>query len=136
MRRMARTGEKVKIRTIIKPAQIISARQVLNELYIDERVERYIVDLVVATREPAKYKLNKLEPLIEFGASPRATINLNLAARAHAFLQHRAYVTPEDVRSIASDVLRHRIAPTYEAEAEEITTEEIVTNVLESVEVP
>ena len=136
MRRMARTGEKVKVRTIIKPEQIISARKVLNELYIDERVERYIVDLVVATREPAKYKLNKLEPLIEFGASPRATINLNLAARAHAFLQHRAYVTPEDVRSIASDVLRHRIAPTYEAEAEEITTEEIVTSVLESVEVP
>ena len=136
MRRMARTGEKVNVRTIIEPAQIISARKVLNELYIDERVERYIVDLVVATREPGKYKLDKLEPLIEFGASPRATINLNLAARAHAFLQHRAYVTPEDVRSIASDVLRHRIAPTYEAEAEEISTEEIVTTVLESVEVP
>ena len=136
MRRMARTGERVQIRTIIQPGQIISARKVLNELYIDERVERYIVDLVVATREPAKYKLNKLEPLIEFGASPRATINLNLAARAHAFLHHRAYVTPEDVRSIASDVLRHRIAPTYEAEAEEISTEEIVTSVLESVEVP
>lgn len=136
MRRMARTGEKPKVRTIIKPEQIISARKVINELYIDERVERYIVDLVVATREPSKYKLNKLAPLIEFGASPRATINLNLAARAHAFLQHRAYVTPEDVRSIASDVLRHRIAPTYEAEAEEISTEEIVTNVLETVEVP
>lgn len=136
MRRMARTGERPKIRTIIKPEQIISARKVLNELYIDERVERYIVDLVVATREPGKYKLNKLEPLIEFGASPRATINLNLAARAHAFLQHRAYVTPEDVRSIANDVLRHRIAPTYEAEAEEISTEEIVTSVLETVEVP
>ncbi|MEM8488413.1 MAG: AAA family ATPase, partial [Bacteroidota bacterium] len=116
MRRMARTGDRPQIRTIIKPEQIISARKVLNELYIDERVERYIVDLVVATREPGKYKLNKLEPLIEFGASPRATINLNLAARAHAFLQHRAYVTPEDVRSIANDVLRHRIAPTYEAE--------------------
>ncbi len=136
MRRMARTGERPQIRTIIQPAQIISARKVLNELYIDERVERYIVDLVVATREPGKYKLNKLEPLIEFGASPRATINLNLAARAHAFLQHRAYVTPEDVRSIANDVLRHRIAPTYEAEAEEISTEEIVTSVLETVEVP
>ena len=136
MRRMARTGERPQIRTIIKPAQILSARQVLNELYIDERVERYIVDLVMATREPGKYKLSKLEPLIEFGASPRATINLNLAARAHAFLQHRAYVTPEDVRSIANDVLRHRIAPTYEAEAEEISTEEIVTSVLETVEVP
>lgn len=136
MRRMARTGDKVKIRTVIEPAQIISARKVLNELYIDERVEQYIVDLVMATREPAKYKLEKLEPLIEFGASPRATINLNLAARAHAFLQHRAYVTPEDVRSIANDVLRHRIAPTYEAEAEEVSTEQIVTRVLETVEVP
>ena len=111
MRRMARTGDKVSVRTVIKPEQIISARKVLNELYIDERVERYIVDLVMATREPKKYKLPKLEPLIEFGASPRATINLNLAARAHAFLLHRAYVTPEDVRSVASDVLRHRIAP-------------------------
>ena len=136
MRRMARTGEKAKVRTVIEPAQILSARKVLNELYIDERVERYIVDLVIATREPAKFKLEKLVPLIEFGASPRATINLNLAARAHAFLQHRAYVTPEDVRSIASDVLRHRIAPTYEAEAEEVTSEDIVTRVLESVEVP
>ncbi|MFK7844513.1 MAG: AAA family ATPase [Rhodothermales bacterium] len=136
MRRMARTGDKVKIRTVIEPAQIISARKVLNELYIDERVEQYIVDLVMATREPAKYKLEKLEPLIEFGASPRATINLNLAARAHAFLHHRAYVTPEDVRSIANDVLRHRIAPTYEAEAEEVSTEQIVTHVLETVEVP
>ncbi len=136
MRRMARTGDKVKVRTIINPKQIISARQVLNELYIDERVERYIVDLVMATREPGKYNLKKLEPLVEYGASPRATINLNLAARAHAFLQHRAYVTPEDVRSIAMDVMRHRIAPTYEAEAEEVSNEDIVTSVLETVEVP
>ena len=136
MRRMARTGEKAVTRTIVQPSQILSARQVLNELYIDERVERYIVDLVMATRSPAEYKLEKLVPLIEYGASPRATINLNLAARAHAFLQHRAYVTPEDVRSIASDVMRHRIAPTYEAEAEEVTNEDLVQRVLEVVEVP
>jgi len=136
MRRMARTGEKHTVRTIVQPQQIISARRVLNELYIDERVEKYIVDLVMATRSPGDYKLESLEPLIEYGASPRATINLNLAARAHAFLQHRAYVTPEDVRSIASDVMRHRIAPTYEAEAEEVTNEDIVQRVLEVVEVP
>ena len=136
MRRMARTGEKAQIRAIVQPQQIVSARRVLNELYIDERVERYIVDLVMATRYPDQFKLDKLAPLIEFGASPRATINLNLAARAHAFLQHRAYVTPEDVRSIASDVMRHRIAPTYEAEAEEVTNEDIVKTVLETVEVP
>ncbi len=136
MRRMARTGEKAQVRTIVQPEHILSARRVLNELYIDERVERYIVDLVMATRDPRQYKLAKLEPLIEFGASPRATINLNLAARAHAFLQHRAYVTPEDVRSIASDVMRHRIAPTYEAEAEEVTNEDIIKSVLETVEVP
>ena len=136
MRRMARTGEKASAKTVVQPQQIISARRVLNELYIDERVERYIVDLVMATRSPGDYNLKNLEPLIEFGASPRATINLNLASRAHAFLQHRAYVTPEDVRSIASDVMRHRIAPTYEAEAEEVTNEDIVQRVLETVEVP
>lgn len=136
MRRMARTGDKAAVRTVVQPGQILSARTVLNELYIDERVEQYIVDLVMATREPNRYRLAGLEPLIDFGASPRATINLNLAARAHAFLQHRAYVTPEDVRTIALDVLRHRIAITYEAEAEELTSDEIVQRVLETVEVP
>ena len=136
MRRMARTGEKVKVQKIVSPAQIMAARAVLNELYIDEQVEQYIVDLVMASRQPAQYRLAEVEPLIEFGASPRATINLNLAARAHAFLQHRAYVTPEDVRSIALDVLRHRIAVTYEAEAEELTSDDIVRRVLETVEVP
>ena len=114
----------------------MSARSVLNALYIDERVEKYIVDLVVASREPEKVGLASLKPLIEYGASPRATINLNLAARAHAFLQHRAYITPEDIRSIAMDVLRHRVAVTYEAEAEEITSEDIVQRILDTVEVP
>ena len=136
MRRMARTGEKVKIRPVIDPSRILSARAVLNELYIDERVEKYIVDLVMATRDPAQFSLSSLVPLIEYGGSPRATINLNLASRAHAFLQHRAYVTPEDVRAIAMDVMRHRLAVTYEAEAEEVTSEDLVQRVLETVEVP
>jgi MoxR-like ATPase len=136
MRRMARTGEKIEVQTVVQPEQILSARAVLNDLYIDERVEQYIVDLVMATREPGRYRLVELAPLIDFGASPRATINLNLAARAHAFLEHRAYVTPEDVRSIALDVLRHRIAITYEAEAEELISEDIIQRVLETVEVP
>ncbi len=136
MRRMARTGEIAAVRPVVEPAQILSARQVLNDLYIDERVEQYIVDLVMATREPSRYRLADLDPLIDFGASPRATINLNLAARAHAFLHHRAYITPEDVRIIALDVLRHRLAITYEAEAEELTSEDIIQRVLETVEVP
>jgi MoxR-like ATPase len=136
MRRMARTGQKVEIGTVVQPQQILTARSVLNDMYIDERVERYIVDIVMASREPGKYRLAAIEPLIDFGASPRATINLNLASRAHAFLQHRAYVTPEDVRSIAMDVMRHRIAVSYEAEAEEISSEDIVQRILESVEVP
>ncbi len=136
MRRMARTGEKDTIRPVVTPEQILSARQVLNALYIDDRVEQYIVDLVVASRDPGKYKMEELANLIEYGASPRATINLNLAARAHAFLKHRAYVTPEDVRSIAIDVLRHRVAVTYEAEAEEITSEDLVQRILDHVEVP
>ena len=125
MRRMARTGEKVQVRTVVQPEEILNARRVLNELYIDERVEQYIVDLVAS-----------IAPLVEYGASPRATINLNLAARAHAFLQHRAYVTPEDVRSIAVDVLRHRIAISYEAEAENVTSEDLVQRLLDTVEVP
>ncbi|MEM1125238.1 MAG: AAA family ATPase [Bacteroidota bacterium] len=136
MRRMARTDEKPTPQAVIQPRDVLSARLVLNDLYIDERVEQYIVDLVMATRQPGRYRLGALTPLIEYGASPRATINLNLAARAHAFLQHRAYVTPEDVRSIALDVMRHRLAVTYEAEAEEITSEDLVQRVLETVEVP
>ena len=136
MRRMARTGKKEEVRTVVKPEQILSARRVLNELYIDERVEQYMVDLVVASRNPGDCGLPELVNLIEYGASPRATINLNLAARAHAFLKHRAYVTPEDVRSIAMDVLRHRVAVTYEAEAEEITREDLVQRILDNVEVP
>jgi MoxR-like ATPase len=136
MRRMAKTGDKKSVKPVVTPAQILDTRAVLNVLYIDERVEKYIVDLVIASRNPAEFGLGVLGPLIEYGASPRATINLNLAARAHAFLQHRAYITPEDVRSIAMDVLRHRVAVTYEAEAEEITSEDIVQRILDTVEVP
>lgn len=136
MRRMARTKANTKVQIVVQPEKILSARLVLNELYMDERVENYIVDLVLATRDPASFKLPNLVPLIDYGASPRATINLNLAARAHAFLTHRAYVTPEDVRSIAMDVLRHRVTVTYEAEAEEMEAETIVQNILDTIEVP
>ncbi|MCY3595299.1 MAG: AAA family ATPase [Bacteroidetes bacterium] len=136
MRRMARTNPDTEVKTIVQSEKILSARLVLNELYMDERVERYIVDLVIATRAPNSFDLPGLVPLIEYGASPRATINLNLAARAHAFLRHRAYVTPEDVRSIAMDVLRHRVAVTYEAEAEEMEAEVIIQKILDKIEVP
>ncbi len=136
MRRNARTGEKEVVREVVKAKQILSARKVINDLYVDERVEQYMVDLVMASRDPASHRLDGLTGLIQYGASPRATINLNLASRAHAFLRHRAYVTPEDVRSIAMDVLRHRVAITYEAEAEEIDSEEIVQRILDTVEVP
>jgi MoxR-like ATPase len=136
MRRMAKTGDKAPIQQVITAEHIIAARQVINRMYVDEKVEQYIVDLVLATREPLKYKLRDLDGLIEFGASPRATISLNLAARAHAFLRHRAYVTPEDVRAIAYDVLRHRVIPSYEAEAENVSSEGIIKRILETVEVP
>ena len=126
MRRMAKTG----VKTILK------ARETVNEIYIDEKVEKYIVDLVFATRKPKNYGLDDLADLISFGASPRATINLNLAARAQAFMEHRAYVTPEDVRTIAMDVLRHRIIPTFEAEAEDISPEDIVEKIMQNVQVP
>lgn len=136
MRRMARTNEHPSIRAVASPEQILQARDVLNDLYIDERVEQYIVDLVLASRYPAENGLEALEALIEYGASPRASINLNLAARAHAFLKHRAYVTPEDVRAVAMDVLQHRVVITYEAEAEQVTAADIVDEILNTVEVP
>ena len=136
MRRMARTSEAPAVRALVGPEQILGARAVLNDLYVDERVEGYIVDLVLATRHPRQRGLANLEGLIAYGASPRATINLNLAARTHAFLDGRAYVTPEDVRALALDVLRHRVTVTYEAEAEEVTPEQVVARVLEKVEVP
>lgn len=136
MRRMAKTGAKTELQQVVKPQTILDARKVVNEIYMDEKVEKYIVDLVFATRKPANYGLEDLVDLIGFGASPRATINLNLASRAQAFMEQRAYVTPEDVRTIAMDVLRHRIIPTFEAEAEDISSEDIVEKILSTVQVP
>src|SRR5882724_12888170 len=116
--------------------QLLNARKVVRDVYVDDRVKDYIVDVVFATREPQKKGMKELAPLIEYGASPRASIALNLAARAHAFLRHRGYVTPEDVKAIGPDVLRHRVVLSYEAEAEEVTAEQVVRRVFEVVEVP
>jgi MoxR-like ATPase len=118
------------------PEMLLEARKVVRDVYMDDRVKDYIVDVVFATREPEKRGLKELAPLIEYGASPRASIALNLAARAHAFLRHRGYVTPEDVKAIGPDVLRHRVVLSYEAEAEEVLAEDIVRRVFEVVEVP
>ena len=118
------------------PEQLTEARKVVREVYMDDRVKDYIVDVVFATREPQKKGMKELAPLIEYGASPRASIALNLAARAHALLRHRGYVTPEDVKAVGPDVLRHRMVLSYEAEAEEVTAEQIVKRVFEVVEVP
>ena len=135
MRRMA-TEEEAKIEPVVHPDDIRRARSAVEMIYMDPQVERYIVDLVFATREPASCGLKDLGQLIAFGASPRATINLARAARAHAFLRRRGYVTPEDVRSIGLDVLRHRVLLTYEAEAEDVSADEVVNRVLGKVEVP
>jgi MoxR-like ATPase len=136
MRRMAKTGDKPTVEPVTDASQILEARTVVNDIYTDQKVEKYIISLIFASRNPENYNLPDLKDLISFGASPRASINLNLAARAHAFMEHRAYVTPEDVRFVAMDVLRHRIIPTFEAEAEEISSEEIVQKILSTVPVP
>jgi MoxR-like ATPase len=135
MRRMA-GGEPIDVEVAASPAQILEARHRISELYMDDRIVDYIVDIVHATREPASAGLADLEPLIEFGASPRATISLAQASRAHAFLRGRAFVTPDDVKAIAPDVLRHRVLTTYEAEAEEVTSDQIVQRVLAKIESP
>ena len=136
MRSMAKTGKKIELKPVATPEQVLSARKVINDIYMDEKVEQYIIDLIFATRYPAKYGMDDLEELINFGGSPRASINLNLASRAQAFMEHRAYVTPEDIREIAKDILRHRIIPTFEAEAEEITSEDIIDTILSTIQVP
>lgn len=136
MRRMAKVQEKVVVNKILSPAQLLKARQVINDIYMDEKIEQYIVDIIFATRNPEQYQLRHLQPLIQYGASPRATIFMNLAAKAHAFLKHRGYVTPEDIKAVAYDVLRHRIILTYEAEAEEKTPELVITDILSKIEVP
>jgi MoxR-like ATPase len=121
---------------VISPEHIANARAVMHRIYVDEKVKDYILNIVFATREPLKYGLKDLPDFIQYGASPRATISLTQAARAHAFLRHRGFVTPEDVKAIGMDVLRHRVALTYEAEAEELTPERIIQRVFERVEVP
>jgi len=128
--------ETARAEPVVTPAELLDARKVVKQVYVDEKVKEYIVDVVFATREPAKHGMKDLAPLIEFGASPRASIALNLAARAHAFLKHRGYVTPEDVKAVGPDVLRHRLVLTYEADAEEVTSEQVVKRVFEVVEVP
>jgi MoxR-like ATPase len=126
----------LKANPVVSPAQIIEARKVLGQVYVDERIREYILDVVLATRDPRKAGLTDLGDMVAYGASPRATIALNLAARAHAFLRHRGFVTPEDVKAQGPDVLRHRIIRTYEAEAEEVTSDQIVRRIFEVVEVP
>ncbi|HBC47761.1 MAG TPA: ATPase, partial [candidate division Zixibacteria bacterium] len=129
------SGKTITVNKVTTPAEIMDARKAMQQIYIDDKVKKYIVDIVCATREPKKYGL-ELEDLISYGASPRATIYLNLAARAHAFLRGRAYVTPDDVKIIGPDVLRHRIILSYEAEAEELKSDDIVTKIFNGVEVP
>jgi MoxR-like ATPase len=135
MRRMS-AGPVPEVTPVVTPDEIVRARSAAEMIYMDHQVERYIVDLVLATRDPAAYGLNDLTGLIAFGASPRATICLAKTARAHAFLRHRGFVTPDDVRAMGMDVLRHRVLVTYEAEAEEVSPEDVVRRILDSVEVP
>ena len=129
-------GDKFNVKPILKAQEIIEARKVVRQVYLDEKIERYIVDIVFATRFPEKYDLKELKDMIGFGGSPRASINLALAARTYAFIKRRGYVIPEDVRAVAHDVLRHRIGLTYEAEANNMTSDEIISKILNKVEVP
>ncbi|MBF0458348.1 MAG: AAA family ATPase [Nitrospirae bacterium] len=136
LKRMAFTSKEVKASAVIIPSDIMNARMVVDEVYMDEKIEKYIVDIVFATRQPQDYKLDELSGLIQYGASPRATIYLALAAKAYAFIQGRGFVTPQDVKSIGPDILRHRVIVSYEAEAEDKTSDDIVRRILEEVEVP
>jgi MoxR-like ATPase len=129
-------GDSFNVRPILSSYEILEARKVVRQVYLDEKIERYIVDMVFATRYPEKYDLKELKEMIGFGGSPRASINLALAARTYAFIKRRGYVIPEDVRAVAHDVLRHRIGLTYEAEASNVTPDEIVSRILNKVEVP
>jgi MoxR-like ATPase len=129
-------GDQRETKTVVSPRDILAAREVVKNVYMDEKIERYILDIVFATRQPGDFKLEKISPMISYGASPRASIYLALASKAHAFIKRRGYVIPEDVRAISLDVLRHRVAVTYEAEAEEVTSEHIVQEILNHVEVP
>ncbi len=134
--RMNNSGEFPKANPVVKPEDIVRARSIVREVYMDEKIERYIVDIVFATRTPEEYGLGKLRSLISYGASPRASISLSVAAKAYAFIKRRGYVIPEDVRAVCNEVLRHRIGLTYEAEAENVTTEQIIAEIINAVEVP
>ena len=129
-------GTAINVNPVITANDIVEARNVVFEVYLDEKIEQYIADIVFATRYPERYGLKELKPLIAFGGSPRASINLAKAARAYAFIKHRGYVVPEDIRAVAHDVLRHRIGLTYEAEASNVSTEEIISKIINKVEVP
>ena len=124
------------LQKVVTTEEILKARDVVNQVYVDEKIRQYIINIVFATRFPGEFGLSKLQNLISWGASPRASLYLVAAARAHAFLRHRGYVIPEDIKAIALDVLRHRVILTYEAEAEELTSEDIVRQVFDEVEVP
>ena len=126
----------VQVRAMVTPADIVDTRKVVQQIYIDEKIQKYIVDIVFATRFPSDYGLNDLKSMISFGASPRASINMALASRAYAFLRNRGYVIPEDVRAVCHDVMRHRLGLSYEAEANNITADEIISNILDKIAVP
>jgi len=136
MKRMATTDKKVDASGVVGPSDIMRARKTIDEVYMDERIEKYIVDIIFATRDPKSYRLDELTPLIKYGASPRASIYLSIASKAYAFLQGRGYVVPQDVKTIGMDVLRHRVIASYEAEAEDKTSEDIIKRVFEEVKVP
>lgn len=136
LKRMSFTKKEIDVKPVVKPEDIIRARSVVDEIYMDEKIERYILNLIFATREPKKYKLDDLADLIQYGASPRASIYLTIASKAYAFIQGRGYVTPQDVKSIGPDILRHRVIVTYEAEAQEKSSEDIIKRIFEEIEVP
>ncbi len=136
MDRMTDSLDPASVNSVAGPEEVLRAQKLLRDIYVDEKLREYMVDLIVATRDPEEYGLADISNYIEYGASPRATIFLNLAARAHAFIQHRGFVTPEDIKAIAPDVLRHRVILTFEAEAEEVAPEQVVDQLLETIEVP
>ena len=136
LRQSANTSFDLNLKAVISPEHILNAQKVVNEIYVDEKIEEYVLNLVFATRKPEDYNLPELKGLIDYGGSPRASINLTLAAKSRAFLEHRGYVTPEDIRYIGMDVLRHRVILSYEAEAEEMTSEDIIQRLYDTVEIP
>jgi MoxR-like ATPase len=136
LKRMGYTSKEIKVNPVFGPEDLIRIRSLVDEVYMDEKIERYILNLVFATRNPKQYRLDELSNLIQYGASPRATISLAVASKAYAFIQGRGYVVPQDVKSIGPDVLRHRVIVSYEAEAEEKTSDDILKRIFEEIEVP